>query len=172
VEVPFLRPVELAQDATPTLPVVVHALNALEAAGDRFDAVCVLQPTHPFRRPEHIDACIELLAAGRVDAVFTVLPVPTQYHPHWVYFADERGRLHLASGAREPIVRRQELRAAFHREGSVYVVRRDVVIEANSLYGESIVGYELEPEQSVNIDGWDDWDRAERMLAERIANVP
>ena len=172
VEVPFLRPVELAQDATPTLPVVVHALSALEAAGDRFDAVCVLQPTHPFRRPEHIDACIELLAAGRVDAVFTVLPVPTQYHPHWVYFADERGRLHLASGAREPIVRRQELRAAFHREGSVYVVRRDVVVEAGSLYGECVVGYELEPAQSVNIDSWDDWERAERMLAERIANAP
>jgi len=33
IEVPFMRPVELAQDTTPTLPVVQHALQRLDAAG-------------------------------------------------------------------------------------------------------------------------------------------
>jgi CMP-N-acetylneuraminic acid synthetase len=172
VDVPFRRPPELAQHDTPTLPVVLHAVNWLEGVGDRFDAVCVLQPTHPLRRPEHVEACIELLDRSGADAVMTVLRVPPEYNPHWVYFVDDEGHLHLASGAREPIPRRQELPTAFHREGSVYVARRDVVVKQQSLYGERLVGYELDAEQSVNIDCWEDWERAERLLAERIANVP
>src|SRR4051794_1319417 len=38
LEVPFLRPAELAHDDTPTLPVLQHAVLALESAGDRYDA--------------------------------------------------------------------------------------------------------------------------------------
>ena len=171
VEVPFLRPPELAQDETPTLPVVLHAVAWLEAAGDRFDAVCVLQPTHPLRRPEHIDGCIELLERTGADAVVTVLRVPPEYNPHWVYFADDTGQLHLATGARDPIPRRQELPLAFHREGSVYLARRDVIMEQRSMYGERLVGFEVGAEQSVNIDSWEDWERAERLLAERTANA-
>jgi len=172
VDVPFLRPPELARDETPTLPVVLHAVTCLEALGDRFDAICLLQPTHPLRRPEHIDACVDLLAQSGADAVVSVLRVPPQYNPHWVYVQDAGGHLRLASGAREPTPRRQELPPAFHREGSVYVARRDVVVKQQSMYGERLMGYELDAEQSVNIDSWEDWQRAERLLAERIANVP
>jgi len=172
VDVPFRRPLELAQDDTPTLPVVVHAVSWLEGVGECFDAVCVLQPTHPLRRPEQIDACVELLKQTDADSVVTVLRVPPQYNPHWVYFVDERGNLRLALGACEPLPRRQELPLAFHREGSVYVTRRDVIMNQQSLYGERVVGCELDPHRTVNIDGWEDWERAERLLVERTANVP
>src|SRR4051812_42339110 len=47
--VPFLRPAALAQDTTPTLPVVQHALGELSRSGQEFNAVCLLQPTNPFR---------------------------------------------------------------------------------------------------------------------------
>jgi len=171
VEVPFRRPLELAQDDTPTLPVVVHAVSWLEGVGDCFDAVCVLQPTHPLRRPEDIDACVDLLTRTDADAVVTVLRVPPQYNPHWVYFVDEGGNLRLALGAREPLPRRQDLPLAFHREGSVYVTRRDVVMKQHTLYGERLVGYELDAGQSVNIDVREDWERAERLLGERVANA-
>src|SRR5207248_3052879 len=61
LKVPFLRPEELARDDTPTLPVVKHAVKWLEDRGDRYDAICLLQPTNPLRRAEDIDGCIELL---------------------------------------------------------------------------------------------------------------
>jgi CMP-N-acetylneuraminic acid synthetase len=164
VEVPFLRPAELARDETPTLPVVQHALHALEAAGDRFDAVCLLQPTHPLRRAADIDACLELLVERDADAVVTVLPVPVEYNPHWVYFAGQSGLLYLVTGETNPLARRQELPPAFHREGSVYVTRRDVVIEQGSLYGARLLGYALEAERCVNLDEPEDWARAEELL--------
>jgi CMP-N-acetylneuraminic acid synthetase len=164
LEVPFLRPVDLAGDETPMLPVVQHALHWLEERGERFDAVCLLQPTSPFRRPQDIDACIALLAEKNADAVVSVSPVPVAYNPHWVYFRCEDGSLRLATGEAAPIARRQDLPQAFHREGSVYVVRREVVLQQDSLYGRFLVGYEIDSWRSVNIDSPADWERAERLL--------
>lgn len=167
LEVPFLRPAELAGDRTPTLPVLQHAVGWLEARGDRFDAICLLQPTNPLRPAELIDACIELLERSGADSVISVLPVPADYNPHWVYFAGPDGELRLATGEPAPIPRRQDLPPAFHREGSVYVMKRDVLVEQRSLYGARVVGYPVDAARSVNIDSLDDWALAERMIGGR-----
>src|SRR5690606_32073690 len=103
IEVPFMRPPELARDDTPSLPVVQHAVRFLEESGDRFDAICLLQPTHPMRRAETIDACVDLLETSGADAVVTVLPVPAEHNPHWVYFADANGELRLSTGGTTPL---------------------------------------------------------------------
>jgi CMP-N-acetylneuraminic acid synthetase len=163
LEVPFLRPAELAMDDTPTLPVLQHAVAELERAGDRFDAVCLLQPTSPFRRAGDIDGCIELLETAGLDAVVSVLPVPPEHNPHWVYFRDGEGLLRLATGEEQPIPRRQELPPAFHRDGAVYVTRRDVLMEGNSLYGRRLGGF-VADSRSVNLDTPADWEKAERLF--------
>lgn len=164
LEVPFMRPPELAEDETPMLPVVQHALTWFEKRGQPFDAVCLLQPTNPLRTAAVIDGCIELFIESGADAAVTVLPVPAEHNPHWVYFRGEDGALRLSTGEAMPISRRQELPEAFHREGSVYVSRRKVVMEENSLYGRRVVGYPLKAECSVNIDNLSDWQRAEKLL--------
>lgn len=164
LDVPFVRPDELALDETPTLPVLRHAVLHLEASGDRYDAVCLLQPTDPLRTPEQIDGCVDLLDSAGADAVVTVLRVPAEYNPHWVYFLKDDGTLRLSTGEDAPIPRRQDLPAAFHRSGSVYVTRRDVLIDGDSLYGRRLAGYLVARDQSVNIDTPEDLERAERLL--------
>jgi CMP-N-acetylneuraminic acid synthetase len=163
LEVPFLRPAELARDDTPTLPVLQHAVSELEKKGDRFDAVCLLQPTSPFRRAGDIDGCIELLESAGLDAVVSVLPVPPEHNPHWVYFRDGDGLLRLATREEQPIPRRQELPPAFHRDGAVYVTRREVLMEGNSLYGRRLGGF-IADSRSVNLDTPADWERAESLI--------
>jgi len=164
LETPFLRPVELARDETPMLPVAQHAVRFLEEQGDHFEAVCLLQPTNPLRSADDIDACIQLLETTVADAVVTTLPVPTEYNPNWVYFQDCDGILRLSTGRDAPIPRRQELPPAFHREGSVYVTRRETLMERNSFYGERLLGYQLSADRSVNIDTPEDWLRAESLI--------
>jgi CMP-N-acetylneuraminic acid synthetase len=168
VEVPFLRSRSLAEDTTPMLPVVQDAVKRLEEAGESYEAVCLLQPTCPLRRAGEIDACIELLERSGADAVVTVLPVPAEYNPYWVYLMGEGGQLRLALSASQPVPRRQDLPPAYHREGSVYVVRRRVVMEENSLYGHQLVGYPVDPVRRVNIDTADDLRRAEQLISERV----
>jgi CMP-N,N'-diacetyllegionaminic acid synthase len=167
LEVPFMRPPELAQDDTPTLPVLQHAVRRLEEAGDRYDAICLLQPTAPFRRPEEIDGCVDLLIETGADSVITVLPVPPEHNPHWVYFQDVQGFLRLSTCEDTPIPLRQMLPPAFHREGSVYVTKREVLLERNSLYGSKVEGYLMTASASVNIDTTEDWQRAEELLQHR-----
>lgn len=165
LEVPFMRPPELARDDTPTLPVLQHAVRFLEDRGESFDAVCLLQPTNPMRLAADIDACVALLEKFGVDSVVTMLPVPAEYNPHWVYFRGEDGAFRLSTGDKTPIPRRQMLPPAFHREGSVYVMRRDVLMVRNSLFGESVAGHLMNPRQCVNIDTMEDWAQAEALLS-------
>ena len=169
LDVPFMRPPELARDETPMLPVVAHALDALAAGGDDFDAVCLLQPTSPMRTPQTIDRAVTRLARGDVDTVMSVLEVPHEHNPHWVFFAEgdlERGgRLVLATGASEPIPRRQLLPPAYHRDGSIYVVRSEIVRSQGSLFGPRMAGIVGDPDRHVNLDGPEDWARAEHLIA-------
>jgi CMP-N-acetylneuraminic acid synthetase len=169
LEVPFLRPPHLAQDQTPMLPVVQHALTWLESRGERFSAVCLLQPTNPLRRTEDIDGCIELFIQEDAEGVVTILPVPHEYNPHWVYFRRDDGSLQLSTGEDEPIPSRQSLPSAYHREGSVYVIRTSVISERHSLYGEQLLGYPVDPNYSVNIDRIEDWQRAESLIAQPVS---
>ncbi len=159
LEVPFLRPPELARDNTPMLPVVEHAVRSLQEAAD---AICLLQPSSPFRRAADIDACVDLLAGTGADSVVSVLEVPDKYNPHWVYFRDPDGFLKLSTGEPAPIGRRQDLPPAFYRDGSVYVTRTSVLLESHSLYGTHVAPYIMDSGRSVNIDTLQDWQAAER----------
>tara|TARA_B100001750_G_scaffold53429_1_gene40606 strand:- start:1919 stop:2623 length:705 start_codon:yes stop_codon:yes gene_type:complete len=164
LDVPFMRPPELARDTVPTLAVLRHVVERLDAEGEAYDAVCILQPTTPFRQPGEIDECIERWVESGADTVVTVERVPDHYNPEWVWF-ERAGRLELATGRAVPIPRRQELPPAFHRTGSVYVVRTATLM-AGALFGESVAGFEVQP-GTVNIDTLEDWEAAERALATR-----
>lgn len=168
VEAPFLRPDALAADEAPTLPVVQHALAWLAQHGDRFDAVCLLQPTSPFRAAGEIDACIDLLERSGADTVMTMTLVPCEYNPHWVYRMDPDGDVRLVTGEPVPIPRRQDLPAMFHRDGSVYVSRHRVIAERNSLYGDRVKGLVVASDGRVNIDTLTDWNIAERLAVSRV----
>jgi CMP-N-acetylneuraminic acid synthetase len=164
-DAPFVRPDHLADDTAPMLGVVQHAVGSLEQAGDvPYDGVCLLQPTSPMRPPGLIDRCVGLLESSDADAVITVLSVPDEHNPHWVFEPDADGWLRLATGEAQPIARRQDLPATYHREGSVYVTRR-AALDAGSLYGDRMLGVHVNPALSVNIDGPSDWTRAEQLLS-------
>jgi CMP-N-acetylneuraminic acid synthetase len=165
LDVPFLRPAELAGDATASLPVLRHAVEWLERQGEFYEAVCLLQPTNPLRTADTIDACIDLLERAQADSVVTVLTVPNDYNPNWVYQKRADGTLKLFTGEANPIPRRQDLPPAYHREGSVYVTRRDVLMEQNSLFGNRVVGYSMDGLPCVNIDEASDLERAAELLA-------
>lgn len=171
LDVPFTRPADLAADDTPTFPVVLHALQTLEEAGDRFDAVCLLQPTNPLRRSDDIDKCIELLERTSADSVFTVRRVPDEYNPKWVYWKEGDDRMRLSTGETIPVPRRQELPPAYHRDGSIYVTRCCTLQSYGNLYGRDTRGYEIADGHHINIDTFQDWAAATSLLEQRSISV-
>lgn len=165
VEVPFMRPASLATDNTPTLPVIQHALNFCLQRGESYDAVCLLQVTSPFRVPGFIDRAIEHFTEKKCDSLISVLPVPTEFNPHWTFEAQADGFLKIATGENKIISRRQDLPPAYFRDGSIYITKTGVLLEQHSLYGNT-VGYIVNDSTwHVNIDTIGDWNEAERMIA-------
>ena len=166
VEIPFRRPVELAGDNTPSLKVIQHALRFYKSNNENFDAVCLLQPTTPFRKEGLIDEAIEKFRSGEYDSVISVREIPSDFNPHWA-FEEEAGQLKIATGESFPIPRRQELPKAYHRDGAIYLTKACQILEKNSLLGKNIGFIDTTADDYVNIDSMDDWERAEALLKKR-----
>ncbi|MBI4886444.1 MAG: acylneuraminate cytidylyltransferase family protein [Acidobacteria bacterium] len=166
LDVPFLRPAELAGDESPMLPVVEHAVASIEGGGWPVEIVALLQPTSPLRRPEHIRRAVELLRETGADSVVSVVGVPPHFSPDYVMRVEE-GRLvpFLPEGAR--ITRRQDARPAYVRDGTVYVLWRRTLSEQRSLYGRDCRPMVLPASESLSIDTAEDWADAERRIGDR-----
>jgi CMP-N-acetylneuraminic acid synthetase len=164
IEVPFKRPKNLALDTTPTLPIIFHALEYFKSIGEKFDAVCLLQATSPFRTTELLDNAIKIFIKNGTDSLISVQKVPHEYNPHWVFEPDNNGLLSISTGEKEIIARRQDLPNTYHRDGSIYLTKVDVLLNKKSLYGDSISYIESPEEYYVNIDTIEDWKSAEKIL--------
>ena len=163
LEVPFKRPEHLSQDTTTSLEVVKHALHYFKEKGELFDAVCLLQPTTPFRESELIDKAIQKFISDSPDSLVSVREVPHEYNPHWI-FEEKNGRLSIATGEKEIISRRQELPKAYFRDGAIYLTKASMIVDQNSLYGKNIGFIDTTDSPYVNIDTPSDWEKAESIL--------
>jgi CMP-N,N'-diacetyllegionaminic acid synthase len=164
LEVPFLRPAELAEDTTPMLPVVQHAVRWLDSKRQYFDAVCLLQPTNPLRRPEDIDGAIRQLQDTGADSVISFVEVG-ENHPARMKYVNSEGRV-IDPPFAEQIEgqRRQDLPKLYLREGSIYLTRRAVLMEQNSFKGRDCRAWIVPAERACNIDTPLDLSMAEQLL--------
>lgn len=163
IEVPFLRPAALAQDDTPMLPVIQHAVGALEDSGWAPDIVVLLQPTSPLRRPAHIAEAVRRLWKEDCDSVVSVIEIPHIFSPQRALHAGE-GYLRFWLPT-EGITRRQQLETSFAQEGTLFAFRRNLVIEQGTIYGSKCLPLVLSPDEALNLDTEEDWLEAERIFA-------
>jgi CMP-N,N'-diacetyllegionaminic acid synthase len=153
------RPAELAQDDTPMIDVVKHALEQLPGQPD--DIIVLLQPTQPFRTPARVREAIQLLQSTGADSVVSVVPLPLTHHP-WVQFTvDNEGvwdgpylELYEPQLMEQVPATRQEMEhvRTYIRDGSCYVFRRETVTEHGNIYGEHIKPLILEPHETCELD--------------------
>ncbi len=168
--VPFLRPDHLANDKSPTIDTVIHVLNFHEEKKNPFDAVCLLQATVAFRYTVDLNDAIKKFIASDADSLISVREVPHVYNPYWVYEKDtQSGFLKLAKKSAAIIPRRQDLPKAYHRDGSIYLVKKEIVLQERSLYGEKTIHHIMENSPNVNIDTMEDWKAAEKYANENLA---
>lgn len=160
--VPFLRPAKLASDTAKSIDVVKHAIEFMEQNGDSYDAICLLQPTVPFRKAGSIDEAITKFQNTGLDSLLSVLPVPNEYNPSWV-FIENKGELSISTGDSEIITRRQELPPAYHRDGSIYITTKSV-IDQGTFYGNKLGFVISNSKKHINIDTLEDWKEAEKIL--------
>ncbi|HEX8563107.1 MAG TPA: acylneuraminate cytidylyltransferase family protein [Flavobacterium sp.] len=164
LKVPFMRPAQLAQDDTPTIDVIVHAIDWFANKGISFDALCLLQVTSPLRTTEFLEEALLKFSSGDFDSLISVRKVPHEYNPHWVFEKNQDGSLKIATGDKHIIPRRQQLPDAYHRDGSIYITKTATIKQQNSIFGDRISFIESPTEFHINIDTEADWEKAEKLV--------
>jgi CMP-N-acetylneuraminic acid synthetase len=151
-----MRPVEYATDRAPMHLALRHAVRMLEREGDRIDIIVALYANVPVRRKGIIDRVVEELVSSGADSIQTYAPYKTP--PQWAYKIDDGKPTHL-QGAYVPSYRRQDLTPAYHPDGAVVAVRRDILMESEHEPWESdaFLGTDRRalvqaPEDTVDVD--------------------
>lgn len=169
LEVPFLRPKELATDTAHAVDVWRHAWATSEAYwGETFDLSLYLQPTTPFRKPEHIKQLLEAFLSGSYEAATTVAPVPGHFVPEKIFQLDSDGclRAYCQQGA---ISNRQQAPRYYYRTGACYLAWRETIIEKRCIVEGRCLGVVIEDiPAGINIDDPVDLEFAEFIFQKYI----
>lgn len=145
------RPAELAQDTSPTEPVLQHSLLVRERETQAFDAVLFLQPTSPLRSLEDVSEAIRLFSERSCDTLFSA------YVFHGYRYRYEDGIAHKLYEARG---RRQDREEEYVENGAIYLARAELIREGK-LFGERLSLSVMPQSRSVDIDTIEDLRLAE-----------
>lgn len=158
-ELPFMRPAELADDHTPTVPVIAHAIQACTALGWDVEQACCIYPGVPLISPADILQALALLDEGKSAYVFPVAPFPSPI---------QRALKRQADGTASPFypqyasTRTQDLEPGYFDAGQFYWGARRAWLDGLNIHANARTVV-LPEWRVVDIDTPADWERAEAM---------
>lgn len=168
IEIPFLRPVELASDTSSTYSVILHVIEEFKKRGEHFEKVVLLQPTSPFRTIEDIKNTIKLWNP-EVDMAVSV--TESKSNPYFNLFEEDKdGFLKLSKGNGQ-YSRRQDAPKVWEYNGAVYVMTPVSLKNSPMSRFEKIVAYEMPSSRSIDLDTPEDWTVAEYLFSALHSNI-
>ena len=172
-DVPFLRPAEYATSTSPDIEWIAWTLPQLE---EHYDLFAIVRATNPFRGPETIRRGIEqLLATPEADSIRAVERV--KQHPGKMWVIDEVGRL------MRPLLDQSQLDVAWHagqypalppvyvQNSALEIAWTRVVAATGTREGRIVAPFFTEGHEGLNIDDEEDFEHAERLIAEGRAQL-
>jgi pseudaminic acid cytidylyltransferase len=166
--VPFLRPAELSDDHTGTIPVIRHAIEWFNAQGQTVDEACCLYATAPFVNADDLRRGLDVLQANNCDYAFSVtsyaFPIQRAIR------VTEQGRVEMFSPEHFN-ARSQDLQEAYHDAGQFYWGRAEAWCEGRMIFSPGSMPVMLQRHRVQDIDTPEDWVRAEWLFKAMQAHV-
>ena len=158
-EVPFLRPTELSDDHTPTVPVIAHAIQALERNGGELSYVCCIYPCVPFIEEKDLKKALLLLEQGNSEYSF-----PVAEYPSPIQRALKLGLGNQVSPfyPNFELSRTQDLERAYHDVGQFYWGSKKAWLTNPKIHTHGL-GCVIPSWRVADIDNPEDWLRAEQL---------
>lgn len=169
IDVPFMRPPELATDTSGSLEAVTHAFEWMrDNAGFEASSIILLEPPAPGRRAFHIREVVDLIKRNDIDSVLGVTELSSQYHPEKVLKMDEEEhvvRYLRDAPIRASVKRGQDYSILYYPNASIYAFKPANFYAATpSLWGDTVLGYTMDAKYAFDIDTPDDWPIAEMKM--------
>jgi len=158
----FLRPVDLADDFTPIMPVLKFVLEEYARAGEIFDEVWLLMPCAPlFSAWDLVEASGQYSAESKKSLQCIVeYPVPIE----WAYDRNEDKSLKPLNPGMFA-VRSQDIPKKYYDAGAFYIFPYDTVLNSTGAGTDSgYLGFLLPKSKVIDIDDQDDWAIAEALF--------
>ncbi len=156
--VPFMRPAELADDHTGTIPVIRHAVAWINGTEHTVEQACCLYATAPFVSAEDLRCGLESLQSSNCDYAFSVtsyaFPIQRAIR------LNSEGRVEMFSPAHFN-TRSQDLEEAYHDAGQFYWGRAEAWLQGKLIFGPDSLPVLLPRYRVQDIDTQEDWVRAE-----------
>lgn len=159
--IPFMRPAELSEDYTPTIPVIRHAIEWLNAHDNHVTHACCIYATAPFVSAEDIRTGLDILENADSDYAFSVTSYP---------FPIQRAIKLTGQGRVEMFypehfnTRSQDLEEAYHDAGQFYWGKANAWLNEKVIFSSSSSPVILPRHRVQDIDTQEDWIRAEYMF--------
>lgn len=155
------RPLELAQDDSKTIDVLIDVLIYYKSIGKVFDIVILLQPTQPLRKVGHIDEALEHYIRNGEQGVVSVSLV--NQHPILIRTIDSNGYLCNILNI-ESTVRRQDFDDFYIVNGAIYINNSSEILAGVSL-NDNRVPYVMKNDyENIDIDEPKDLEILEQIL--------
>ena len=168
LEVPFIRPTELAADETLITDVIFHALDWLnQEKGMKPELVLLLQPTSPFRHPELILKAIKMLEDPSINGVLGVKAIHRNLST--LFYADQNMNLFPLDRNEKLETRRQKMNTLYTPNGALYLIRANKLHEPKGFFNENIRGVFMDQISSIDIDDPLDWKLAEAVVNSKLS---
>lgn len=163
----FLRPHEMATDEAPKLPAIRHAFLESESHyGQQFDVLVDLDVTSPLRLVEDIKYAYGQFRDDDADILITVSPA--RKNPYFNMVEKVNGRVKIVKELDKSPVRRQDAPQVYDANASIYIWKREALLDNDTLITEKTSLYVMPEERSVDIDTELDWDFVEFILSKRM----
>jgi pseudaminic acid cytidylyltransferase len=160
-ETPFVRPAHLSDDHTPTVPVIAHAIDQIEAQGQKISHACCIYATAPFVEAGDLRRGLQTLAETGASFAFTATSFA---------FPIQRAMRLLPTGRVEmfqpehALTRSQDLEEAYHDAGQFYWGTAAAWRSGKPIIGPDAAAVILPRHRVQDIDTMEDWVRAEAMF--------
>lgn len=159
INIPELRPSDLATDHTSTADVLLYTLQKFFP---NVDIVVLLQPTSPLRNSHHIDEAIELFIKN--DAFSIVSVTPCEHSPLWANTLPENNSIENFITV-DALKRSQDLKQYYRLNGAIYIFDVKKLLQYKDiLYTNESYAYIMDQSFSVDIDQKIDFDYAEFLI--------
>ena len=163
VEIPFIRPAELAKDTSQAIDNYIYTMDRLNAESSKqYNDFIVLQPTSPFRTAADIDNAVELFCEKNADSVISVCEA--SHPPMWAKKIDPAGVLKDYFDNNIGNKNRQELEPSFMPNGAIFILKLSLLKSRHSYYSDRTYAYVMPPERSLDIDTPLDFEFAEFLM--------
>jgi CMP-N-acetylneuraminic acid synthetase len=170
-KVPFLRPDELSQDHIWSRDALKHAVLECEKTYQKtYDYVVELPCVSPLRNDIHIKEAVKKLIETKADSVISVCQMQDKHPVRMKRIKDDLLQDFCQEFPEGEGSRRQDLEPCFIRNGAIYSMTRDCIINKFSRSGNISRPYVMDEFHSVNIDSIIDFYLAESLIRMKNEN--